>query len=234
MPYVMPGSGLAYFSVPKVACTSIKHFLYEIEHGHPYAAPRNRRGKPVFIHRHYPSLPFALIDHPACAGLHRFSVVRDPVRRVLSAYGNRVLGHRELSEKNAGDVLRAADLPTTPDLATFITHLDRYAQAVRSIRHHTRPLVHFLGNDPAYFDRLYRFDELDQMADDIRCRTGRDVALPWLQVKGPRIDRDALTDAQVGLLRRHYAEDYATFGAWFDQEARSSARTASKSVRLGR
>lgn len=233
MPYLIPSLGLAYFSVPKVACTSIKHMLFTIEHGRPYTAGQTRRGKPIFIHRLYPSVPFSQVDHAGCADLFRFAVLRDPVQRVLSAYGNRVLGHRELSEKKAGTALRAAGLPTNPDLSTFIARLREYCDAVRSIRHHTLPLVHFLGQDPAYFDRLYRFSELDLMTAELCQRTDRCVDLPWLQVKGTRIPRDALVPAEIRALQTLYEADYAVFGPWFDHEARNSSSVAVKASRLG-
>ncbi len=142
-------------------------------------------------------------------------MVRDPVRRFLSAYGNRVLHHRELSWKLAGRKLRELGLEATPDLDLFIDRYEDYPQAHPSILHHTRPMVDFLGSDPDYFARVYRFEELPQFVADISERIGRPVEIGHEQTGGPKFKPSDLSAAQLRKLQEIYKRDYEVFGACF-------------------
>lgn len=215
MPQILAAYRLAYLPIPKVACTSIKDMLYEAEHGSKFAPQTRPDGTKYFIHKLFPALPFEELDMAELADLHRIAVVRDPIKRLLSAYRNRVVHHRELSNEAVGTRLSEANLPANPDLATFIRYLRRYAKCVRSIGHHTRPQVDFLGRDPSWISRLYRFSELEILAEDVRRLTNSNVSLPWLQKGGPKIKVEDLNPKQIDKLREYYAEDYAVFGSYF-------------------
>lgn len=211
---------LAYFPVPKVACTSIKHMLHEMKTGKPFTPRLRNSGRTIYVHDVYPAFGFPEHPHDALADWHRVAVVRDPVRRLLSAYGNRVVHYRELSPEVAGDQLAEVDLPPDPDLATFIDNLDGYTSAVRKIGHHTRPLVHFLGRDPGYFSRLYAFSELGRFETDMQALTGKPVSLRHRQTGGPKLSPQDLTAAQIARIEAFYAEDYTVFEAFLDRPAR--------------
>lgn len=216
MPVIVPNARLAYFPVPKVACTSIKKMLHEVVHGAPFAPFEGKRGRTVFVHALYPAVPFADLDVALLADLHRIAVVRDPVRRVLSAYGNRVVFHRDLHAAKVAPRLAEAGLSPDPDLDSFVDRLDSYCALAPKIAHHLRPQVEFLGSDPGYFGRLYRFSELEQLAEDIRQRTGTSVPLPWQQRGGPKFALTDLSPARQEALRARFAADYQSFGAWFE------------------
>lgn len=203
---------LSYLSVPKVACTSIKTMMFEIENGFPY---RNFTisGRAYWIHHFYKSTLFAAQDVMAMRDHQRLAVVRDPIGRLLSCYSNRVVHHRELSKEKARKALKTADLPFNPDLSTFVAHLERYMAAVESINHHARPMVDYLGRDAGFYTRLYGMSEVQTFVDDVNRITGRTVALQRLQTGGPKITADALTAAEIARLKTFYARDYDTFGS---------------------
>lgn len=205
---------LAYFAVPKVACTSIKTMFFEVENGFAFREFR-ANGSWWWIHRLYQSIPFDQQPHDRIAGHARFAVVRDPIRRLLSCYSNRVVHHRELSREKAGRMLRRAELPFDPDLSTFVELLPRYMRAVPTIGHHAAPTVEYLGHDAAYFDRVYGLHELDELVARVCKVTGLQATLPRLQTGGPKIAPDQLSPAEIDALREIYAEDYAVFGAHF-------------------
>lgn len=213
MTVILDAFNLSYFAVPKVACTSIKVMMFQIENGFAFE-PFEANGRKFWIHSFYPTRPFAEIDTTRVANHRRLCVVRDPVRRFLSCYGNRVVSQRELSRPFAGRSLAKAGLPYNPDLSTFITHLRGYMAAVPSIHHHAQPMVDFLGREPAYFARVYRMSELDDFVADVHAASGRSAALDRLQTGGPKIAPEVLTEAQLAFLRDFYAEDYATYGDW--------------------
>ncbi len=213
MSYNLPG--LAYLPVPKNACTSIKWMFYEAEHGVKFSPYKSNNGKNVFIHDLYPTITFDKLEKESIADSERIAVVRDPVKRVFSAYGNRVVLHRELSAGKQGKRLAKFGLLPDPDLSTFIDQIEEYCAAVPTINHHTRPQVDFLGSDPAYFSRIYRFSELDSLAEDVSRITGKRLDLPRLQRGGPKFSITDITGIQHEKLRGLYTADYEAFGSWF-------------------
>ncbi|WP_127109087.1 sulfotransferase family 2 domain-containing protein [Pararhodobacter zhoushanensis] len=212
MPLIIRRKNLAYFSVPKVACTSIKNMLHEMKTGEPFKPWTRPNGKTVFVHNLYSSIHFDELPHEELAPLHKITIIRDPITRFLSAYSNRVVHHRELSKEKCGGKLAKADLPPDPDLSLFIDRFEDYVRTVPVINHHTLPMVTFLGTDPGYFSRVYDFSELKQLETDMQALTETTVPLPRLQTGGPKLRKEDLTPAQIDRLNAYYAADYATFG----------------------
>lgn len=213
MTVILKKHELAYVSVPKVACTSIKTVFFEIENGFPFR-PFTASGREFWIHNFYHSIPFAELKKNRIRTFHRICVVRDPIERALSCYSNRVLQHRELSQEIAGARLAGSGLPVDPDLSTFVANIAEYSHRVAEIGHHAVPMVHFLGESAQYYHRVYRFSELNEMIDDIGARTGTRGKLEVMQ-RSPRIAADdALSAAEVARLKDYYAKDYQVFGAY--------------------
>jgi hypothetical protein len=184
--------GLSYFPVPKCACSSLKAFFFELENGRPFQNYR-ANGKVIHIHHVYRTLPFETTRHRAGANDWKIAVVRDPVARLLSCYSNRVLHHRELDGIDLSIRDRIAGLVRRPDIGTFVDLLPRYRELSPSMHHHSAPHVEFLGLDPAYFDRVYRIDQLDTLVADVAGRVGTAPALQRLQMGGPKLKEDELS-----------------------------------------
>lgn len=216
MPYRINGTPLVYFPVPKIACTSIKHAL--LNHNQPGLADRiaedvarrTEKGTRLGVHGIYPSVPF----RPAYRlryGLGRwFCVVRDPVKRLLSAYANRVLYLDELKKVDP-EMLRAAGLRRQPEPDEFVARLEDYRRLEPSIDHHVAPLCDFLGRVPERFDRVFDLSEMDALADYVAA-AGAPMSFPRLQTGGPKLGPDMLSAASLEKLRALYAEDYRAWG----------------------
>lgn len=214
MTVILAEHKLSYVPVPKVACTSLKAMFFEIENGFAFQ-PFSTSGRKWWIHDFFRSIPFSDQPTEKMADHVRMAVVRDPVKRLLSCYGNRVVHHQELSKHKAFKQLSEADLPFSPDLSTFVRLLPRYYAAVRSIRHHAMPMVDYLGRDPQFYTHLYRIEETADMARDVERITGKKATLAHRQNGGPKIGVDALSEEEIALLKDFYAEDYAVFGSRF-------------------
>lgn len=214
MTVILRKYGLGYLSVPKVACTSIKAMMFEVENGFAFR-PFSANGQMRWIHNFYPSVPFAELKRGRLRDLHRITVVRDPIKRALSCHSNRVVQHRELSREIAGERLAGSGLPFDPDLSTFVRNIAEYSRRVAEIGHHTAPLTVFLGENPGYFHRIYRFEELPEMVADVGRITGKDVALEVMQRSSGSAKIEQLSPDEITLLKDYYAEDYAIFGAYF-------------------
>jgi len=206
---------LTYVSAPKVACTSLKHFFFEIENGFRFT-PYRANGRPRHIHDvAYRGLTFETIPHGKIADHVRLTVVRDPVRRLLSAYSNRVLHHRELGPARVSPAFRSRGATPNPSLEAFVDNLELYLEASPSIRRHTLPLVEILGRDPAYYDAVHSIEDLDAFRRRVEGIVGVVPEIRKLQTGGPKIAPEDLGPAARRKIEEFYAEDYAVFGRHF-------------------
>lgn len=215
MSVILDNEKIFYAAVPKIACTSIKTAFFEIENGFAFK-PFRANGKWNSVHDiGYGSRLREFYPEARIADYYRVALVRNPVARFLSAYGNRVIHHQELSMQKAGKALEQLDLAPTPSLDLFIDRYEDYLQAHPSILHHTRPLVDFLGSDPEYFSRLYTLKQMDAFVADISERVGRNMVVGHHQTGGPKFTRRDLTRARLEKVRALYEKDYENYGAFF-------------------
>lgn len=189
--------------------------FFKVENGREFSAFKGN-GKYYHVHNAvYPTMLRNNFPDNLISNFYRVAIVRDPILRFLSAFGNRVVAHQELSEAKMGHKLKGLGLAPDPDLDTFIDQLEGYSEASASIRHHTRPLVDFLGQDPAYFSRVYRMDELETFMADMNSRMGTDLARGKNQTGGPKISPAALNTSQERRLKLFYRDDFDRFGGYF-------------------
>jgi hypothetical protein len=203
---------LGYITVPKAACTSLKRALIQL-------ATRQKFDHVVrgtYVHRY-----FGARKRDITLANFKFLVVRDPVKRFLSAYSNRVVHHRELSRRY---VERWAHQPGVsfedfifdPDLATFLDHLPTYCK-VETILHHIRPMAHFVPKlEP--FDKVYPIESMQELQADISKITGQDFEVEHSQTGGPKIGLDELSLTQIEKLFELYREDYALLKDFYTPE----------------
>ena len=104
MSAIIPKLKLIYIAIPKCACTSIKETMYFLEHGRKWENYKNESGKSVWVHDIYQSIPFTemakRLENFDTKNFTKICVIRDPIKRLISAYTNRVLHHNELSKAN--------------------------------------------------------------------------------------------------------------------------------------
>jgi hypothetical protein len=205
MPVVV--DALAYFPLPKAANTSLKLAMYQLAFGRPYGQDP---GLPGNIHHYAPwrTEPFRASDRLDYAGHTRFAMVRDPIDRLLSAYVHRVLMRETLSADQMARRGVDPGLPATPDLHTFIDNLQQYQRLSRGVRHHTVPMVDFLGPDPAFYARLFPVEDIAAAQAWLSEVSGREVIIPHQMASDRRHGREDLTAAQIARLRDIYRDDY--------------------------
>jgi hypothetical protein len=196
VPYILPENRLAVFFSPKAAGTSVRAFLYELENGFPLRA-HTVQGRSTDIttlaNRLVINNRFRLVDHAAIAGYDRIALVRDPVRRVLSAFSNRVVFYQELSRENAGPALDAAGLSPDPDIDLFMANIGRYMQCSKSIARHFSHQDSFLGKSREYFRQVFRVEDMGAFEAYMNDRFGTRVSVPRLQEGGPKLDFHVLS-----------------------------------------
>ncbi len=207
---------IAYFPVPKTASTSMKHAFYQLEHSKPFEKV-DRPGQKSGIHDNYLNTQrFYKIDHKRYANYSRIAIIRDPVRRIISAYQHRVLREWELSEQRIDmDLARALGVTPNPSRNVFLCNIEKYRLLSAPIKHHTDPFTDFLGHDLSYFTDVVKIGKMGELAAQIEALTGRKFELGHFQkgsgkpmvLRMSRPARDALL--------RYCAGDYALMKGYF-------------------
>lgn len=206
---------IGYQPIPKVACTSIKEVFFRAATGLPFS-PALAEGA-NHVHRY-----FDLRMRDVSAAGFRFVVVRDPIKRLLSAFSNRVLHHKELSRNyverlNLNPALELESFAFDPSLAQFVERFQTYRQ-IPTIDHHFRPISEFSAPLKA-FDKVYPFEALDDLVADLQQRTGVQMSLPHSQRGGPKLQVKDLPPKVFDKLVDIFAADYAMLDGLYSPAA---------------
>jgi hypothetical protein len=219
----IPKFNLIYFQVPKVASTSLRSFLYSkmLEGtGTPERSidlitrkPRLHGLSISFCHLyHYSDAQFnAILTNPT---IKKFTVVRDPYTRALSAYRDKVV-NKHLTGAMEQDLKhlfgKTADDPISFD--EFCDYLKEIHDAMRRFNPHFKPQWEHLGSGAFPFDKIIRLESLDAELTEFF----RDVGLVWEGKKLARHgtgsnDRDDMSRQARDILREIYRDDFERFG----------------------
>lgn len=188
---------LGYRFIPKVASSSIKSKLLELE----------KINITDLKDAHKTISNNQKID--ACE--RRFIFIRDPIKRFLSAYSNRVGYHQELSKEFVKQRLPKLHyfMPHfNPNLNQFIRYYKLYRK-VPTIRHHTKPISSFLGgHDLSFFSDVYKIEELAKFEHELSGIYSQEVRLPRKQTGGKKLTLKSLDKRQIKYLLKLYDQDY--------------------------
>jgi hypothetical protein len=211
---LLPKRSLGYRHIPKVACTSIKTMLYELRMGKSFS--RERMGMDVhqYFFKEYRDISKAEF---------RFIVVRDPIKRLLSAYSNRVVHHKELSkeylskQEDLKKIFEEENIPFNPSLSEFIRHFSFY-QKVPSIHHHTKPVVMFGIRNLSFYTHVYTIEQLHLLEEDLSQRYKKQMKLPRLQTGGLKLKVAQLSREEITFLLDFYTRDYELLADYYTKE----------------
>lgn len=203
---------LAYAPIPKSGCSSVKAMLSEID---PVAARYN--GPEVGQKRYhaiYPTRRFRQKRMARLARAFRFTVVRDPIRRLMSVYTNRVLELRELH--NSRKLRNRGTLPLDPDPDTFFQNLGEYRHLSWAIKHHALPAHFFTGPDLGLYDQVFRTDQMGDLAKQLSEMSGRPVAATKANASRATLAFDDLAPRTRDGLREYLDAEYRHLTGYFD------------------
>ena len=224
MSAILPQHNIAYISAPKCACTSFKEFIFCLENNCKFNKARDHKGalcliindQRHYIHDFYPSIAFSQQPHELMQSLHRICIVRDPVDRVMSCYYNRVMRYGALSENAISQAGISA--PAHPDLNQFIQNLSQY-KVISDIKHHTLPLIHFLGSESGFYHEIFNLRTLDKAERSVKSHFGqRNVALQHLQRTEPNTRKsyqEKPSASSIEIIQNLYRPDYQIYGNYF-------------------
>lgn len=202
---------LAYVPVPKAACSTVKAMLAAID---PTLDDDGiaLRGEGRF-HTLYRTMRFDPRRLQRALGLFRFTVIREPAKRLISAYLNRVVERGELI--HSPRVRRSAQLPVNPDPDFFFQNLYAYQCSSSLVKHHTLPMWMFAGKEPEAFDAVYTTSQLRHLQADLSHLVAWPLDLPRVNPTQTEIGLDDLKPETLGCLRDYLAEDYRVYRAYF-------------------
>ena len=214
----VPEKRLIYIPVPKNACSSIKEALHEIEFGRRFDKEREINAPYINIHDYFKKQPkaFAGLKRLSSAkNFTRFAVVRDPVKRLVSCYRNRVV---DLGDLNADlKSLERYSLELNPDINTFVLNLRLYRKANKSIEHHSRPQWSFFGGSLDYLDKIFMIEELDDLQDFLRSYRS-DLAFLSRKSGGTSFSVSDLSEEALRHAVKFYRQDYRLLSKFYSAD----------------
>lgn len=143
---------------------------------------------------HY--LPEFVPDHPAP---FKIVVKRDPVKRFVSGYTNRVLHHNKLGGMK-------------PSFSEFVRRFDYFYSKYSDIETHFRPQVSFFGLDKSMFTHIFDVSEMDKVKEFFEDTYQRKFPDLRLQQGGTTL-KPEITKEQEDWIRKKYEADYVA--GWF-------------------
>lgn len=122
---------------------------------------------------------------------HRFCVKRDPVKRFISGFKNRVHTHDECEVK---------------DFDEFVDRFEEIYGENKSIWVHFRPQSLFYGSDQSIYERIFRTENLDECREWLSNRFNQDLPVLHLQQNVP-VEVNP-TEKQRQKIEQFYKQDY--------------------------
>ncbi|SMX28261.1 Sulfotransferase family protein [Pelagimonas phthalicica] len=207
---------LAYMALPKAGCSSVKEALARVD---PSVDLPDEKDVTLYTwHNLYPTKRFRPHRFEEYEGYWRFCVVRDPIKRLLSVYTNRVLQFGDLRNsiklRDGRDWL--PDLPREPSPDEFFQNLDAYKQASSSIKHHAIQAWLFVGRNLADYNKVYKTEELGQLAYDLSLLTRQPVEMPRRNTSEAKLTLDDLKPETIDAIRPFLEEEYAFLKGYYE------------------
>ncbi|TPN74915.1 sulfotransferase family protein [Mesorhizobium sp. CU2] len=206
------GLSLTYYPVPKSGTSSVKYALMAL--GGKAAALSDPDND---VHDHLSTNwvdPFS----PVYDGLGgKFTIVRDPLERLLSAYSSRIVDADVLTRSSAKtQKLKEFGLPTDPDFETFVSNVDKYSACSWEIEFHIASPRHFLGSSLFLFEHVFRFEEIDKVGAFLSSVSGKAIEMPRLQAARARLTPTDLSPVALAKAMRFCRYDYGFLVDYYD------------------
>ncbi|MGK7919729.1 MAG: tetratricopeptide repeat protein [Trichodesmium sp.] len=205
--------GLVYLPIPKCASTTLKYIFYSLKFNQKYSQPIED------IHQLWYSYTDVLESLQNLDNYFKFTVIRDPIKRLLSCYKNRVLHHKSLWLKSVRGKLENADLKLEPDINYFVENLENYFQISDAMIHHASPQNKYIGKDLNTYDLICPIENLENLRQIISQKAKVEIEFPRLQTGGPKITLQDLTEKSLTKLIEFYAEDYQLLQDFYSVDA---------------
>ena len=222
---------LLYISTPKVACTSLKWWFADLE-GYSRALSEikdtSESDPDLVVHDgfyrvapHITGLePEALVSSLTDEGYFRFAVVRNPYKRIFSAWQSKLLLREPLQSGPYLDydffnrsIESAADIRLS--FEGFLEHLDS-KEAPNYLDHHWTPQVDLLRPDLINYTWLAQIENVKELSEALSRHLEPGTPNPFTSRRTNEsllhFSHDFISDRAVELIQKLYGQDFDTFG----------------------
>ena len=210
---------------PKVASTSLKQAFFMLENGFPFRNYSTNGGVHDIHSAVYPTRSINEYDKKKFTEFRKFAIVRDPVERLVSFFNDKIIDNDCLSLCQS-DGLRKNNLTSKPDFDFFVENLTDYRQSVLEVKHHTDPLIEFIG-DAGWYDAVFSVDQMESLQTTISKLTAADFSVPCHNQSKRVLLSSALSGKTMDKIRDFYAEDYVAYGRYLEQGSVKGKRSTS-------
>ena len=194
----------------------MKYAFYQLEHGRPFVEgdlPPEQKGIHIEYHTTHNFYSNELSRYKNYA---RIAIIRDPARRIISAFNHRVVRERELAASRINmDLALALGVGPDPTRSEFLCNIEKYRVLSKSIRHHTDPFTKFLGHDLSYFTDVVKMGKIPELAQQIETLTGRKFEVAHFHKANVEALVLKMGPAARNALLSYCAGDYALMKGYF-------------------
>ena len=131
-----------------------------------------------------------------------FVVSRDPVKRFVSAYKNRVVTHKELRDSKLIDPSKQY-----PEFDQFVDQFYQFRDESKSIEVHFKSLTFYYGSDRSIFTKVFRTENLTECRLFLQDHFSTELPDLRLQQNKPGIQVEPTTK-QINFIQKLYKQDY--------------------------
>src|SRR5262245_50431199 len=212
--HALPEHGLVYIKNPKAGCSTVLVWLSRLYSGQDDFSPRN-------VHEEHllprpPDVGWPCIGRMLGGRAYRFTFVRDPLRRLESAYRDKIA--KAASSQWRDKIRRSLELPTGSDepltFDQFLSGLERQ-DPLTAMDPHWRPQHLNLMYPLIEYARIGKLENFDADLAKIREEAGiREVPVEKRNVRRAT-DSDSVYDGRPDLERRArelFATDVELYG----------------------
>ncbi|MGB0100584.1 MAG: sulfotransferase family protein [Nocardioides sp.] len=166
----LPEHGVFYVKNPKAACSTLMVWLDRIhtgDHGRDPARIHSDHGLPSIQ-----DLGWATVSDMLTGSAYRFSFVRDPLRRLESAYWDKIVHNENWGPTKVREKLQLnAEPDATLSFEEFLDAVERQ-DPVREMDPHWRPQHLNLMHPVITYDRIGRLESFDADLELVRQEAG--------------------------------------------------------------
>lgn len=182
-----------YYPAPKSASSTMREVMFEIDNGFRFPGFKIN-GQPIDLFKLYENgEKFRPVEVPP--GFELFTLIRDPIKRFVSFYKWGVMRNKCNFERHI-------------DINAFVDHFEDYLDASPKVRFHLLPQFQFVGKDLAYYNRVFKVENLAELEAYLSARAGKEISIPRVNTTALLNQAPALTPQSVARLKDIYRQDY--------------------------